>query len=195
MLLAHAKCSGWGGRLTLRVQVYTRALLRSQTRPTHQISLPCLSRNIVIPDETKLFECAIAIWNNIIMSQSRGQTQKPLINQDAIKKKLEITNFDPNAILRGAQLTVVGGESWFNSSSIIVSVLNWQDIALRALQNPRLFTSEHYKQAAIAVAAGIGIRLAIAIPVWQTVKNQANPSLIFADLWNQDSAMGSLLCF
>lgn len=37
--------------------------------------------------------------------------------------------------------------------------------ALRALQNPALFTSEHYKQAAIAVAAGIAIRLAIAIPV------------------------------
>lgn len=37
--------------------------------------------------------------------------------------------------------------------------------ALRALQNPALFTSEHYKQAAIAVAAGIAIRLAISIPV------------------------------
>lgn len=37
--------------------------------------------------------------------------------------------------------------------------------ALRALQNPALFTSEHYKQAAIAVVAGIAIRVAIAIPV------------------------------
>jgi hypothetical protein len=37
---------------------------------------------------------------------------------------------------------------------------------LRALQNPALFTSEHYKQAAIAVAAGIAIRLAISIPIW-----------------------------
>ena len=37
--------------------------------------------------------------------------------------------------------------------------------ALRALQNPALFTSEHYKQAALAVAIGIAIRLAIAIPV------------------------------
>jgi hypothetical protein len=58
---------------------------------------------------------------------------------------LEITNFHPNAILRGAQLTIVG--------------------ALRALQNPGIFTSSHYRQAAIAVAAGIAIRLAIAIPV------------------------------
>jgi hypothetical protein len=33
------------------------------------------------------------------------------------------------------------------------------------LQNPALFTSEHYKQAALAVAIGIAIRLAIAIPV------------------------------
>lgn len=57
----------------------------------------------------------------------------------------ESSRFEPNAILRGAQLTVVG--------------------ALRALQNPGLFTSQHYKQAAIAVAAGVGIRVLIAIPV------------------------------
>jgi hypothetical protein len=37
--------------------------------------------------------------------------------------------------------------------------------ALRALQNPALFTSEHYKQAALAVAIGIAIRIAISIPV------------------------------
>lgn len=37
--------------------------------------------------------------------------------------------------------------------------------ALRALQNPALFTSKHYKQAAIAVGVGIAIRLAIAVPV------------------------------
>ncbi|KAI9822290.1 MAG: hypothetical protein M1827_000008 [Pycnora praestabilis] len=56
-----------------------------------------------------------------------------------------MSNFDPNAILRGAQLTVVG--------------------AFRALQNPGLFTKEHYRQAAIAVAAGVFIRIAIAIPI------------------------------
>ncbi|KAG9633377.1 hypothetical protein KCU64_g15820, partial [Aureobasidium melanogenum] len=56
-----------------------------------------------------------------------------------------MSNFDPNAILRGAQLTVVG--------------------AYRALQNPKLFTSEHYRQAALAVAAGIAIRILVAIPV------------------------------
>ncbi|KAI9871449.1 MAG: hypothetical protein M1830_002903, partial [Pleopsidium flavum] len=56
-----------------------------------------------------------------------------------------MSNFDPNAILRGAQLTVVG--------------------ALRALQNPGLFKYEHYRQAAIAVCAGIVIRLLIAAPI------------------------------
>jgi hypothetical protein len=56
-----------------------------------------------------------------------------------------MSHFEPNAILRGAQLTVVG--------------------ALRALKNPGLFTSEHYKQAALAVLAGIVIRLLVAIPV------------------------------
>jgi len=35
----------------------------------------------------------------------------------------------------------------------------------RALQNPGLFTSTHYRQAALAVAAGFAIRLVVAIPV------------------------------
>lgn len=61
------------------------------------------------------------------------------------KTLLQQGSFEPNAILRGAQLTFVG--------------------ANRALQNPALFTSEHYKQAALAVAAGIAIRLLVAIPV------------------------------
>jgi len=56
-----------------------------------------------------------------------------------------MANFDLNAILRGAQLTLVG--------------------AHRALQNPQLFTSEHYRQAALAVAAGLAIRFLIEIPV------------------------------
>ncbi|KAK5138079.1 hypothetical protein LTR08_005877 [Meristemomyces frigidus] len=55
-------------------------------------------------------------------------------------------SFEPNAILRGAQLTLVG--------------------ANRALQNPAIFTSAHYRQAAIAVAAGIAIRLLVALPTF-----------------------------
>ncbi|KAI9685037.1 MAG: hypothetical protein M1822_005429 [Bathelium mastoideum] len=71
---------------------------------------------------------------------------------DALKRidlqKMDLpktSGFDPNAILRGAQLTLVG--------------------AHRALQNPGLFTSDHYRQAALAVAAGIAIRLVISIPI------------------------------
>jgi hypothetical protein len=56
-----------------------------------------------------------------------------------------MSNFDINAILRGAQLTLVG--------------------AHRALQNPELFTSKHYRQAALAVAAGVAIRIIVALPV------------------------------
>ncbi|KAL8693977.1 MAG: hypothetical protein Q9218_001275 [Villophora microphyllina] len=56
-----------------------------------------------------------------------------------------MSNFDPNAMIRGAQLTIVG--------------------ALRALQNPGLFKYEHYRQAALAVCAGILIRLVITIPI------------------------------
>ncbi|KAE8837694.1 hypothetical protein PTNB73_04297 [Pyrenophora teres f. teres] len=59
--------------------------------------------------------------------------------------QFDISNFDLNAILRGAQLTLVGVN--------------------RALQNPGLFTSDHYRQAVIAVVAGIAIRVIVAIPV------------------------------
>jgi len=37
------------------------------------------------------------------------EKQVPLLTKEQLKKKLEVSNFDPNAILRGAQLTVVGG--------------------------------------------------------------------------------------
>jgi len=43
------------------------------------------------------------------MAEHRSQPQRPLIAQEELKKKFEISNFDLNAILRGAQLTVVGG--------------------------------------------------------------------------------------
>lgn len=54
-------------------------------------------------------------------------------------------SFELNSIVRGAQLTVVG--------------------ANRALQNPGIFTSELYRQAALAVACGLAIRMLVAIPV------------------------------
>jgi Etoposide-induced protein 2.4 (EI24) len=59
-----------------------------------------------------------------------------------------MSNFDQNAILRGAQLTFVG--------------------AHRALQNPNLFTTSHYRQAAIAVCAGLAIQVIINIPIYGT---------------------------
>lgn len=40
-----------------------------------------------------------------------------------------------------------------------------QCVAHRALQNPALFTSQIYKQAAAAVIVGLAIRLIVAIPV------------------------------
>lgn len=54
-------------------------------------------------------------------------------------------NFDHNSVLRGAQLTIVG--------------------AYRALQNPQLFESKHYRQAFIAVMIGLFIRVALCFPV------------------------------
>ncbi|MCJ1398757.1 hypothetical protein MMC11_001958 [Xylographa trunciseda] len=73
-------------------------------------------------------------------------TEKFDIDGLILEAKRSIKNFDANAILRGAQLTVVG--------------------AYRALQNPGLFKYEHYRQAAIAVGAGIAIRLLIAAPIF-----------------------------
>ncbi|KAI0018159.1 formamidase [Xylariomycetidae sp. FL0641] len=67
------------------------------------------------------------------------------IDKDKLKEAFDFSHFDLNAIIRGAQLTLVG--------------------AHRALQNPAIFTNEHYKQAAIAVGAGIAIRLAVAVPI------------------------------
>ncbi|KAK8117819.1 uncharacterized protein PG998_006100 [Apiospora kogelbergensis] len=67
------------------------------------------------------------------------------IDKDELKKAFDTSHFDINAIVRGIQLTLVG--------------------ANRALQNPEIFTNSHYRQAAIAVAAGIAIRLIVQIPI------------------------------
>lgn len=66
-------------------------------------------------------------------------------DKQKFKKAFDLSHFDINAILRGIQLTLVG--------------------AHRALQNPDIFTNDHYRQAALAVAAGIAIRLLVAIPI------------------------------
>lgn len=73
-----------------------------------------------------------------------------------------MSNFDVNAILRGAQLTLVGGKQISTAHAVAVLTLTAVN---RALQNPGLFTSKHYRQAALAVAAGIAIRIIVAIPV------------------------------
>lgn len=80
------------------------------------------------------------------MASSERRTDPALpIDKEKLKKQFDISHFDINAVIRGVQLTLVG--------------------AHRALQNPHIFTSKHYKQAAIAVAAGLAIRLLIAIPI------------------------------
>ncbi|RDW72276.1 transmembrane protein UsgS [Aspergillus mulundensis] len=56
-----------------------------------------------------------------------------------------MSNFEPNAVIRGAQLTVVG--------------------TVRALINPRLFKYDHFRQAALAIAIGIIIQVVIQIPI------------------------------
>jgi hypothetical protein len=76
--------------------------------------------------------------------------------------KAKVANFNPDAILRGAQLTFVG--------------------AHRALQNPRLFTNEHYRQAAVAVAAGLAIRMLVEIPVSYLLRERVFVADMLPDL-------------
>ncbi|GAB1317230.1 hypothetical protein MFIFM68171_07440 [Madurella fahalii] len=85
--------------------------------------------------------------------------QRPVFNKTLLKQRFDISHFDLNAVIRGIQLTLVG--------------------AHRALQNPGIFTSQHYKQAAIAVAAGIVIRLLIAIPIFGIKVLLWTASLVF----------------
>ncbi|EEA24990.1 hypothetical protein TMatcc_008091 [Talaromyces marneffei ATCC 18224] len=56
-----------------------------------------------------------------------------------------MSQFEPNAILRGAQLTVVG--------------------TVRILRNPELFKHDHFRQAALAVLIGVVIHLILQIPM------------------------------
>ncbi|OAA34584.1 transmembrane protein UsgS [Beauveria brongniartii RCEF 3172] len=76
-----------------------------------------------------------------------GPSRTPPREPPKYSTLLDLSNFSINAILRGMQLTLVGG------------------LAHRALQNPAMFTSDHYKQAAYAVAIGIAIRLIMSIPI------------------------------
>ncbi|KAK8015890.1 transmembrane protein UsgS [Apiospora marii] len=71
--------------------------------------------------------------------------EEKIKDKDELKKAFDTSHFDLNAIVRGIQLTLVG--------------------ANRALQNPEIFTNQHYRQAAIAVVAGIAIRLIVQIPI------------------------------
>ncbi|EEY21340.1 transmembrane protein UsgS [Verticillium alfalfae VaMs.102] len=85
--------------------------------------------------------------------------EKLHVDKEKLKQQFDVSHFGLNSVLRGAQLTFVG--------------------AHRALQNPGIFTSDHYKQAAAAVVAGLAIRLIVSIPV--TWDNQIVEGLNFLE--------------
>ncbi|KAK6346008.1 hypothetical protein TWF730_010342 [Orbilia blumenaviensis] len=91
---------------------------------------------------------------------------KTTMTPEVFKQKAidSLQSFDPGLILRGAQLTVVG--------------------AYRALQNPNLFRSSHYKRAALAVAAGLILRIIVDLPIFG-VKIFLTFSNLFVDLKTQ----------
>ncbi|KAL5627468.1 hypothetical protein BROUX41_003621 [Berkeleyomyces rouxiae] len=66
------------------------------------------------------------------------------LDTDKIRAKFDTSNFDLNAFIRGGQVALVG--------------------ANRAMQNPAIFNNQHYRQAAIAVAVGVAIHVAVLIP-------------------------------
>ncbi|CAK7264071.1 hypothetical protein SEPCBS119000_000812 [Sporothrix epigloea] len=80
---------------------------------------------------------------------------------------LDFSRFDANAILRGAQLTLVGGMMQPKQADDRRNLagVGGCTAAQRALSNPGLWTTQHYRQAAIAVGCGIAIRLLIEIPI------------------------------
>ncbi|KJZ75643.1 hypothetical protein HIM_04800 [Hirsutella minnesotensis 3608] len=69
------------------------------------------------------------------------QSAEEKLDSESVRRELDVSHFNPNAVIRGAQLTLVGGKS--------------------PLQNPAIFTSGHYRQAACAVLLGVAIRLVI----------------------------------
>ncbi|KAF3912240.1 hypothetical protein AA313_de0200953 [Arthrobotrys entomopaga] len=88
---------------------------------------------------------------------------KTKMTPEVFKQKAidSLQSFDPGLVLRGAQLTLVG--------------------AYRALQNPNLFKSRHYKQAALAVLAGLLVRLILDLPIF-AVRIFLSFSNLFVDL-------------
>lgn len=108
--------------------------------PTSHVNYASLDRH------TSCFtccQCVVHVSLELFISHATQICESVAFTLDL--KNLTMSNFDPNAILRGAQLTLVG--------------------AHRALQNPGLFTTAHYRQAAIAVCAGLAIRIIINIPI------------------------------
>jgi len=94
-----------------------------------------------------------------------AETSSQIIDEQKLKKAFDISHFDLNAVIRGIQLTLVVTNI---SPRFLFQVPDTDEAgqgAHRALQNPNLFTSDHYRQAGMAVAAGIAIRLLVAIPV------------------------------
>jgi len=45
-----------------------------------------------------------------LLTLAPTMAQRPILTKEQLKKKLQVSNFHPDAILRGAELTVVGGE-------------------------------------------------------------------------------------
>lgn len=110
-----------------------------------------------------------------------------------------MSNFDPNAILRGAQLTIVGGLFITPSLNSLVCPTDLAPSspsplpAYRALQNPSLFEMAHYKQAVLAVLIGVALRLIVAAPIL-LVKGVLRFLGFFMDLdrvtWDDDIVSG-----
>lgn len=88
------------------------AAASSSSAPTRELSVIVICRPICAKfssttPQSRKYRCMII---SAMSSQKRTtQSQRPILSQEELKRKLAVSNFHPDAILRGAQLTVVGG--------------------------------------------------------------------------------------
>lgn len=87
------------------------SLAESGARPTSRPSLVHLleyNLNYLLRQQQLIISKMVELRTKV---QSKVQQHLTPEQEEKLKQKFDVRNFDPNAILRGAQLTVVGGSS------------------------------------------------------------------------------------
>ena len=78
-------------------------VIEFQGHPDHEL------KNRILWPLYNTGDCILLAKMSSKTSQKISKLEHSIPSAEELKKKLEISNFHPDAILRGAQLTVVGG--------------------------------------------------------------------------------------